>query len=254
MAESLSPKPDISPKAFEKAMEEFGQRGLPKQSYEDWKLFLEQDNLRTLYVELLHINPEKVRAERRKGEDEYWKAFEVYKKQNGITNNTPSGHSALDDKVYREFLKKFRTTHKVPASQIVIVWEMWAEFQDAEIYFRENMKKEQVQPKDAFKALWLSNRHRQAIGQWEQSPSKYKLEGVTFEKSNIDISRKIASKALDSFSPSNDTPFSFKLAAQAREEIEKSIEAESKKQFDSAFQWASDAAVTAGSAKALHEL
>jgi hypothetical protein len=276
-------QPDVSTEAYEKAMTEFDRLEVPRQSYEDWRLFHEQDKLRRLYLDLLDIDPKKAMAEFDNAYAEYQQAYEAYRNEMGITNDTSFGDSKQETALHREFERQFKPTHTNCASAIMIVWEMWAEFQGAEAFFRNRMASAGVRPKDAFEVLWLSNHHRRAIGQWEkggagmwplhyigkdiphpdpdvrkklaEGESPYEIEGMVFKESNIAHSRAVAEKVLDEFSPNpNVTPFSSKLAGRAREEVANSVAAEKKEHWGSAFQWASDAVVTARSAKALYEL
>lgn len=62
---------DVSAAAYAKAMAKFDTVGLPRRSYEDWRLFHEQDKLRMLYLDLLDIDPEEARAESDKAYTEY---------------------------------------------------------------------------------------------------------------------------------------------------------------------------------------
>ncbi len=264
-------------------MAEFERLDFPRQTYEDWKLFQEQDNLRRLYLSLLDVDPEKAMAESNKANVEYQQAFDAFRQAQGIANDNAFIDIEQEAALHREFRRQFKPGQTNHVAAILIVWEMWAELQAAEQFFRNRMAAAGVRPQDAFEALSLSNRHRRAMGQWEQAgagmwqlhyvggdiphpdpevrkqlaegESPYQIEGMVFKEANIEHSRDMAEKVLGAFSQESElTPFSAELAARAREEIANSVVEEIEERWGNAFQWASDAIVTARSARALYEL
>jgi len=266
---------DVSRSAYEEYMKQHNNLHSLKPTYEDWRLFQEQDKLRTLYLKLLQVNGEEGRVKDRKGHDEYCRALDQYVAQQGQTNSLDesSAEYAQREQAVREFRMSFRPTQTNEYHAITVCWEMWCEYVNAEALFREKMAVAKVPPKAALEALTLSDAHRRAIGNVERYPGlhTYTSEGVQkrlqngesaeqiessyFKSSDIDHTRTLAKQVLSSFLPDlKKTPCCLKLVALAKEEISNSIEAEKCKRFWRAAQWADDAEVTARSAKALYEL
>lgn len=282
-------KPDLSWTVYEKEMVRLDESGVPRVSYEDWRLIASREDLRNLYAELLHIDLEMSSKLVMKNVEERQEKLEQYAAKRGYTNSSDfvdfcDNHQDQWNKIVEDFNQDHPNRLAQEIGPIVVFWDSWTNYRDAEMLFRRKMKQIAVRPQDAAHVLILSAKHRHAFGQWEtatggmsyplyfasdemphpdpavqkalaEGNSPYEIDEMRFEDSYVEYSRRLAANILNSFQPAQEsTLLCFELIEIAREEIALSSKTQKEEQWASSFQWASDAVVTARSAKALYEL
>lgn len=225
---------------------------LPAPLPEEEHLFQNQNALRNAFLRALGLTEDQAMQQAETAGAKFERDFAEFKKERSLND---------DSGAYWAFIRERHPPLNVGC--IMVVYEMWGEYEQAERYFRQQMLDHALSASNAYQVLTLSHEHRTNMGAYERKlvdqmihehgrsgwdySAREKLDALTTRDEAIALAHDIVRRATAQ-------SFARRLTDLGRSDIEKANAAANALQFGESLQWATDAMVTLRSAEVLWQL